>query len=209
MSNYVQTTFFAPKDALLTGNPLKLIKGADVDPEFSAIATAITSKYDATNISSAPVAFNDGTVAAPGITFAAQTNVGFFRIGTSDLGIAVNGVQVVDFKTGVIVGAPTGGDKGAGTVNATGLFVNGTALANSSGANPSAQVGTAAINGAATTFMRSDGAPALNVGISPTWSGTHTFSGNTLSHVIAGKLTIGAPNAGVALTLRYRWVWSK
>jgi hypothetical protein len=42
--------------------------------------------------------------------------------------------------------------------------------------NPTAQVGLAAINGVAATFMRSDAAPALNVGISPTWSGTHTFS---------------------------------
>lgn len=44
------------------------------------------------------------------------------------------------------------------------------------GANPSASVGLTAVNGSAGTFMRSDGAPALNVGISPTWSGTHTFT---------------------------------
>ena len=44
------------------------------------------------------------------------------------------------------------------------------------GANPTASVGLAAINGSATTFLRSDGAPALDVSISPTWSGTHTFS---------------------------------
>jgi hypothetical protein len=48
--------------------------------------------------------------------------------------------------------------------------------AGSSGANPSASVGLAAVNGVATTFMRSDGAPALDAGISPTWSGAHTFS---------------------------------
>jgi hypothetical protein len=45
-----------------------------------------------------------------------------------------------------------------------------------SGANPSAQVGLTTVNGSATTFMRSDGAPSLDVGISPTWTGTHTFS---------------------------------
>ncbi len=43
------------------------------------------------------------------------------------------------------------------------------------GGNPTAQVGLAAINGVAATYMRSDGAPALNVGISPTWTGNHTF----------------------------------
>lgn len=49
MSNYSQTTFFAPKDALLSGNPAKLIKGADFDPEFAAIAAAIATKLDSGN----------------------------------------------------------------------------------------------------------------------------------------------------------------
>ncbi len=43
-------------------------------------------------------------------------------------------------------------------------------------ANPTAQVGLAAVNGSAVTAMRSDGAPALSQSISPTWTGTHTFS---------------------------------
>lgn len=49
MSNYTQTTFFAPKDSLLTGNPAKLIRGADVDPELAAIAAAIATKLDTGN----------------------------------------------------------------------------------------------------------------------------------------------------------------
>lgn len=49
MSNYTQTTFFAPKDALLSGNPLKLVVGAAYDVEFAAIATAIATKLDGTN----------------------------------------------------------------------------------------------------------------------------------------------------------------
>lgn len=52
MSDYTQLTFFAPKDALSTGNPSKLIKGAEVDPELSAISTAIASKFDSTDIAS-------------------------------------------------------------------------------------------------------------------------------------------------------------
>jgi len=43
-------------------------------------------------------------------------------------------------------------------------------------ANPSASVGLSAINGSAATAMRSDAAPALDQSISPTWSGTHTWS---------------------------------
>lgn len=47
-------------------------------------------------------------------------------------------------------------------------------------ANPTAEVGLSAVNGAATTFMRSDAAPALDQSISPTWTGDHTFQGGFL-----------------------------
>jgi hypothetical protein len=45
-----------------------------------------------------------------------------------------------------------------------------------SGANPTALVGLSAVNGSATTFLRSDGAPALDQSIAPTWTGLHTYS---------------------------------
>lgn len=48
------------------------------------------------------------------------------------------------------------------------------------GANPSASVGLAAVNGVAATFMRSDGAPALDQNIAPTWTAQHTFSALSL-----------------------------
>ncbi len=93
MSNYVQSTFFCPKDSLLPGNPAKLIKGCDVDPELAAIAAAIATKLDVANA-----------------------------------------------------------------------------------ANPTGTVGLSAVNGVASTYMRSDGAPALSQAIVPTWTGLHTFS---------------------------------
>ena len=50
MSDYTQVNDYSAKDALPTGNPSKLVKGSDFDAEFSAIATAITSKYDDTDL---------------------------------------------------------------------------------------------------------------------------------------------------------------
>ena len=44
------------------------------------------------------------------------------------------------------------------------------------GANPSSSVGTAQVNGSASTFMRSDGAPAIDLTMAPTWQGLHIFS---------------------------------
>lgn len=46
MSNYVKATDFASKDSLTTGNPLKLIKGTEINNEFNAIQTAVATKAD-------------------------------------------------------------------------------------------------------------------------------------------------------------------
>lgn len=47
MSNYTKTTNFTAKDTLVSGNPLKVVKGAEIDAEFTAIQTAVNSKSDA------------------------------------------------------------------------------------------------------------------------------------------------------------------
>jgi hypothetical protein len=54
------------------------------------------------------------------------------------------------------------------------------------GANPTGTIGLAAVNGAAATFLRSDGAPALSQSIAPTWTGEHIFNSSfRLSAAIA------------------------
>ena len=46
MSNYTKATDFAAKDALSTGNPLKLVRGTEINTEFAAIQTAVNTKAD-------------------------------------------------------------------------------------------------------------------------------------------------------------------
>jgi len=46
MSNYIKATNFATKDALSSGDPLKIVKGTEINTEFDAIATAIATKAD-------------------------------------------------------------------------------------------------------------------------------------------------------------------
>ena len=53
MSNYSKATNFAAKDSLASGNAAKIIKGTEIDNEFNAIAGAITSKVEASDISAA------------------------------------------------------------------------------------------------------------------------------------------------------------
>jgi hypothetical protein len=48
MTNYTKLTAFDTKDALSTGDPLKRVKGTELDDEFDAISTAIATKADTT-----------------------------------------------------------------------------------------------------------------------------------------------------------------
>ena len=48
MANYTKTTNFAAKDALSPGNASKVVKGTEIDTEFTNIATAIATKVDGT-----------------------------------------------------------------------------------------------------------------------------------------------------------------
>jgi hypothetical protein len=62
MSNYTKSTNFATKDTLPSGNPLKIVRGTEIDTEFNNIATAVNSKADIL-VGALPVA-NGGTGAA-------------------------------------------------------------------------------------------------------------------------------------------------
>jgi len=46
MSNYNKGTNFAVKDTLTSGDPDKVVSGAEIDNEFNSIASAVTSKAD-------------------------------------------------------------------------------------------------------------------------------------------------------------------
>jgi hypothetical protein len=73
-------------------------------------------------------------------------------------------------------------------------------------ANPTALVGLTAVNGVAVTGLRSDGAPAIDQTISPTWNATHNWavpgSGNgiTITNVGTGYgLYAAATGGGIAI----------
>jgi hypothetical protein len=75
MSNYTKITNFAAKDALVSGNPAKVVKGSEVGAEFDAIAVAVATKSDA-----ASPTFT-GTVTTGDLTVG-----GTFTVGTIDGG---------------------------------------------------------------------------------------------------------------------------
>jgi hypothetical protein len=66
-------------------------------------------------------------------------------------------------------------------------------------ANPSASIGSAAVNGSATTAMRSDAAPPIDQSIAPTWTGAHTFT----KKVAFTTVDKGTQSAAGTLTLDF------
>jgi hypothetical protein len=67
LSNYVQSTNFATKDALSSGDPLKIVKGTEINTEFNNIATAVATKADLVSPTFT------GTPAAPTASFGVST----------------------------------------------------------------------------------------------------------------------------------------
>lgn len=67
MSSYTKATNFASKDALASGNALKIVKGTEIDNEFNAIAVAVNSKIEGYN------ALLTGTPTAPTASYSAYT----------------------------------------------------------------------------------------------------------------------------------------
>lgn len=113
------------------------------------------------------VTFNPGlgvTQANDGSTgfFDAQFNEWLSQGPTDVIVLGVTGAGSLQLATQTEVGSPTGGFKGAGSLNAQSLFVNNVAVSTAAGANPTATVGASVVNGTATTYMRSDAAPALS-----------------------------------------------
>lgn len=63
MANYVKSTNFTAKDGLPAGNSGKIVKGSEIDTEFTAIASAIASKADTNSptFTGTPLATTNGT----------------------------------------------------------------------------------------------------------------------------------------------------
>ena len=66
-------------------------------------------------------------------------------------------------------------------------------------ANPTASAGLTAVNGSASTAMRSDGAPAIDQTISPTWTGTHTHQKNGIATTFTNAELLANTTAATSL----------
>lgn len=84
---------------LVTFSPNTRLSSDDMDANFALCVLTDTARtVTVTHTWSAAQLFADGTVGAPGVAVG-ELDCGIYRIGTNNLGIAVNGAKVLDIGT--------------------------------------------------------------------------------------------------------------
>ena len=182
MSNYTQTTNFATKDALASGNPLKIVKGTEINTEFANIATAVATKAD-----SASPTFT-GTVTIPTLAVTGTTTLtGVATLTAQPILSSLTASKPVftDASKGLVSTGTLGADQGG-----TGVANNAAMTVTGSGNFAYTRTLTAATN---VTFP--------TTGTLSTLAGSETFTNKTLtSPVIGGTPTgVGVLTSGTAV----------
>ena len=92
MTDYVKSTSFASKDALASGNPLKIVKGTEIDIEFNNIAAAIATKSN--GIDTALTGIPTAPTAASGTNTSQIATTAFVRTAIMDSVYPVGSVYI-------------------------------------------------------------------------------------------------------------------
>jgi hypothetical protein len=182
MSNYTQTTNFATKDALASGNPLKIVKGTEINTEFANIATAVATKAD-----SASPTFT-GTVTIPTLDVTSTSTL---------TGVATLTAQPILSSLTASKPVFTNASKGLVSTGTLGADQGGTGVANNA-----AMTVTGSGNFAYTrTLTGTTNVTLPTTGTLATLAGTETFTNKTLtSPVITGTPTgVGVLTSGTAV----------
>jgi len=168
MSQYTKTTNFASKDNLSPGNPLKIVKGTEIDTEFNNIATAVATKTD-----NASAAITGGAIdgaAIGGTTPAAGAFTTLAASGTTTL-------------AGALVGAAT---QAAFNTTTTTLNLGGAATA----VNLGAATGTATVNNTTLAAKAITASTTLNVTGASTLTGAVTATAGVTGPITSSSATI-------------------
>lgn len=136
MSNYVKATNFTAKDSLPSGNSGKIIKGAEIDTELTAVASAISSKADVNSPAFTGTPTVPTATAGTNTTQAASTSFVTGAITALNLGnMSTQAKTAVDITGGTIVGitdlAVADGGTGRSSLTANNVILgNGTSAVN-------------------------------------------------------------------------------
>jgi len=185
LSNYTKTTNFATKDNLSPGNPLKIVKGTEIDTEFNNIATAVATKTDGA---------------------ASSTDNAIARFDSTTGKIIQNSVVTIDDTTGDIVGTATQGvfNTVSTTVNAFGAATTlnlGAATGTATVANTTlaAKAITASTTLAVTGTSTLTGAVTATAGVTgPITSSSATITGGSITGITDLAVADGGTGASTA-----------
>lgn len=195
MANYVKATNFFTKDALLTGNPDKIIKGAEIDAEYNAIATAVASKADTTSPTFTGTPIAPTASAGTNTTQIATTAFVVTAVGTSGTmasqnanavaitGGTIAGVTVAGTFTGNVTGNLTGnvtGNTTGSSGSCTGNAATATTASNAIGVGQTWQ-NVSGSRSAGTTYTNSTG-KSIMVSIRTQGNGYITVDGVVTAH---------------------------
>ena len=162
MSNYTKTTNFASKDNLSPGNPLKIVKGTEIDTEFNNIATAVATKTDGA---------------------ASSTDNAIARFDSTTGKIIQNSAVTIDDTTGDIVGTAT-----QGVFNTVSTTVN--AFGAATAVNIGAATGTATVNNTTLAAKAITASTTLAVTGTSTLTGAVTATAGVTGPITSSSVTI-------------------
>ena len=191
MSNYTKSTNFATKDNLTPGDPLKVVRGTEIDTEYNNIATAIATKTDNASAAITGGAIDGATVGAT--TPATGSFTTLAASGTTTLaGALVGAVTQAAFNTTTTTlnlgGAATAVNLGAATGTAT---VNNTTLA--------AKAITASTTLAVTGTSTLTGAVTATAGVTgPITSSSVSITGGSITGITDLAVADGGTGASTA-----------
>ena len=192
MSNYTKTTNFASKDNLSPGNPLKIVKGTEIDTEFNNIATAVATKTDnaSANITGGSITGITDLAIADGGTGASTANAALNNLLPSQASasgkyLKSNGTDsswdALDISTADITGTLPVANGGTGVTSSTGT---GSVVLSNSPTLVTPALGTPS-SGTATNLT---GLP-ISTGVSGLGTGVATFLGTPSSANLASAVT--------------------
>jgi hypothetical protein len=211
MTNYVKFTNFTVKDSLPTGDTNKVIRGAEFDTEFDAIATAVATKSNSASPTFTGTATFDGITATGTVNFTGGSVTTNIDGGTID-GVTIGGstpgagtfsslvATTGDINGGTIDNTVIGGSTPAAgsfsTADIDGGTIDNTVIGGTTPAAVSGTTGTfGAVSGTTGTFSGAVTGSNLNISNWDTafgW-GNHSTQGYltsvTFSDLDAGSIT--------------------
>ncbi len=203
MSNYTKSTNFATKDNLSPGDPLKVVRGTEIDTEFNNISTAIATKTDnsAAAITGGSITGITDLAVADGGTGASTAAGGLNNLLPSQSGNANKYLQTdgtnatwdsVSLSTADITGTLPVANGGTGVTSSTGtgnvVLSNSPTLVTPALGTPSALVGTN-ITGTASSLTAGNVTTNANLTGAVTSVGNATSLGSFSSANLLGALT--------------------